>query len=115
MCLTGSGQGREAGLIDIALAKTLHNPAGSLQLDVRTRIDTGAFVALFGPSGAGKTTVLRMLAGLTPPDKGSIVVDGKTWFDSDARINLPPQQRAIGFMFQDYALFPNMNVRQNIA
>jgi molybdate transport system ATP-binding protein len=115
MCLTESGQGREAGLIDIALAKTLHSPAGSLQLDVRTRIDSDAFVALFGPSGAGKTTVLRMLAGLTPPDKGSIVVDGKTWFDSDARINLPPQQRAIGFMFQDYALFPNMSVRQNVA
>lgn len=102
-------------MIEIALTKTLRNPAGALQLDIRTRIDPGAFVALFGPSGAGKTTVLRLLAGLATPDSGSIVVNGKTWFDSAARINLPPQQRSIGIMFQDYALFPNMSVRENIA
>jgi molybdate transport system ATP-binding protein len=102
-------------VIEITLARTLHSAAGTLQLDVQTRIDSGAFVALFGPSGAGKTTILRMLAGLAAPDSGSIVVDGITWFDSSARVNLPPQQRSIGFMFQDYALFPNMTVRQNIA
>lgn len=102
-------------MISIALAKTLDSAGGKLQLDVRAHIEGGSLVTLFGPSGAGKTTVLRMLAGLTTPDSGSIVVNGKTWFDSAARINLPPQQRSIGFMFQDYALFPNMSVRQNIA
>lgn len=101
-------------MIDIALTRTLRGATGTLQLDIHTHIEQGNFVTLFGPSGAGKTTVLRMLAGLSPPDSGRIVVNGETWFDSEAGIDLPPQRRAIGFMFQDYALFPNMSVRQNI-
>jgi len=102
-------------MIEIALAKTLGSASGPLRLSIDTCIDKGSFVTLFGPSGAGKTTVLRMLAGLTQPDSGRIVVDGQTWFDAEQRINLPPQQRAIGFVFQDYALFPNLSVRENIA
>jgi molybdate transport system ATP-binding protein len=102
-------------LIDFTLNKTLHGAGGPLTLRVRAAIEPGGFVALFGPSGAGKTTVLRMLAGLADPDHGRIVVDGETWFDSDRRIRLSPQKRSIGFVFQDYALFPNLNVRQNVG
>lgn len=102
-------------MIDLTLAKTLQNADGRLQLELQTSFDNGSFVALFGPSGAGKTTVLRMLAGLTQPDSGKIVVGGTTWFDSSNKINLPPQRRSIGFVFQDYALFPNLSIRHNVA
>lgn len=102
-------------MIDIAISKKLDSASGALQLEVNTQIESGSFVALFGASGAGKTTILRMLAGLTTPDAGRIVVDGVTWFDAERRINLPPKKRSIGFVFQDYALFPNLNVRANIA
>jgi molybdate transport system ATP-binding protein len=102
-------------MIDISLTRTLHSAHGPLQLDVQASIAKGGFVTLFGASGAGKTTLLRMLSGLTHPDRGRVVVDGQTWFDSDRRINLPPQKRSIGFVFQDYALFPNLTVRENVA
>ena len=78
-------------------------------------IGEGESVCLFGPSGAGKTTLLRMLAGLIRPDSGRIEVDGQTWFDSAGGIDLPPQRRRAGLVFQDYALFPNMTVRGNLA
>jgi molybdate transport system ATP-binding protein len=104
-----------ANVIDFALTKTLHGAGGSLQLDVQATIAAGSFVTLFGPSGAGKTTILRMLAGLADPDGGRISVNGDIWFDSDKRIKLPPQKRSIGFVFQDYALFPNLSVRENVA
>jgi molybdate transport system ATP-binding protein len=106
---------RRADVIEIALTRTLHSASGPLQLNVQTIIEAGSFVTLFGPSGAGKTSILRMLAGLTDADQGKICVNGVTWFDSDERINLPPQKRSIGFVFQDYALFPNLTVRENVA
>jgi molybdate transport system ATP-binding protein len=106
---------RRADVIEIALTRTLHSASGPLQLNVHTIIEAGTFVTLFGPSGAGKTSILRMLAGLTDADQGKICVNGVTWFDSDERINLPPQKRSIGFVFQDYALFPNLTVRENVA
>lgn len=102
-------------MIEIAVAKTLQSACGRLALDLHAVIEAGSFTTLFGPSGAGKTTILRMLAGLTDPDHGSIIVGDQTWFDAARRINLPPQKRAIGFVFQDYALFPNLNVRENVA
>lgn len=102
-------------MIEIAVSKRLESASGALQLTVDTDIDSGIFATLFGPSGAGKTTILRMLAGLAQPDSGRIVVDGVTWFNAERHINLPPQKRAIGFVFQDYALFPNLSVRENVA
>lgn len=102
-------------MIDIALRKSLQSAAGQLDLDIRAIFDKRSFVTLFGTSGSGKTTILRMLAGLITPDSGKLVVAGQTWFDSFKRINIPPQERAIGIVFQDYALFPNLSVRQNVA
>lgn len=95
--------------------KTLHTPASqtSFRLEVSQTLNFGDFLALFGKSGAGKTTLLRILAGLTPPDSGYIKVGDEVW--QDGRFSLPPQKRSIGFMFQDYALFPHLNIEQNIT
>ncbi|NEX64364.1 ABC transporter ATP-binding protein [Noviherbaspirillum galbum] len=102
-------------MIEFSLRKSLTGASGILQLDAAARLEDRGMAALFGPSGAGKTTLLRMLAGLTLPDDGRIVVDGETWYDAKANVVLPPQRRSVGFVFQDHALFPNMNVRENIA
>lgn len=83
-------------------------------LDLQLTIEKGEFVTLFGESGAGKTSTLRMLSGLLRPDSGTIEVGEATWFSSQENIDLKPQQRKVGYVFQDYALFPNMNVRQNL-
>jgi molybdate transport system ATP-binding protein len=82
-------------------------------LDVNITADRGV-TALMGASGSGKSMTLRCIAGVTKPDEGYIELDGKALFDSENKINLPPQIRNTGFLFQDYALFPNMTVRQNI-
>ena len=78
-------------------------------------IENNAFITLLGPSGCGKTTTLRMIAGLETPTEGSISIDGKVVFDADEGINLPPNKRDVGFLFQNYALWPHMTVYQNIA
>jgi molybdate transport system ATP-binding protein len=71
-------------------------------------------VVLFGPSGCGKTTTLRCIAGLEKPDQGSIVLKNRTFFSSKNKAFLPPQKRRVGYMFQDYALFPHFTVKKNI-
>ena len=73
------------------------------------------FVTLLGPSGCGKTTTLRMIAGLEAPTSGRILIDGKPVFDSKKGVNVPPNKRDIGFLFQNYALWPHMTVYENIA
>lgn len=102
-------------MLDFSLQKKLHATNGEMLLQVACKFDTGKFYCLYGPSGAGKTSVLRMLGGLMQPDDGMITMNDTVWFDAHKRINIPPQQRKIGFVFQDYALFPNMNVRENIT
>jgi ABC-type sulfate/molybdate transport systems ATPase subunit len=72
-------------------------------------------LALVGPSGAGKTTVLRAVAGLAKPERGRIELDGRPWFDAAAGISLAPEERSVGLVFQDYALFPHLSVRKNVA
>ena len=78
-------------------------------------IENNAFITLLGPSGCGKTTTLRMIAGLETPTEGTISIDGQVVFDADRGINLPPIKRDVGFLFQNYALWPHMTVYQNIA
>lgn len=91
----------------------IHKDYGRFRLDVKFEAGNEA-VALLGASGSGKSLTLRCIAGIDKPDSGKIIVDGVTFFDSDKRINLPVQQRRVGLLFQNYALFPNMTVRQNI-
>lgn len=85
------------------------------EISIREEIKKGEFIVLHGPSGSGKTSILRMLAGLLSPDRGLIEVDGQLWFDSQSKSNLNVQKRNIGVVFQDYALFPNMTVHQNLG
>ena len=94
--------------LDIALGLRSYELRVALGVDRET-------VALVGPSGAGKTTVLQSIAGLRRPDRGRIAVGGRAWFDPEERVNLPPEQRSVGLVFQEYALFPHMSVRANVA
>ena len=83
--------------------------------NLNLKIDDHAFVTLLGPSGCGKTTILRMIAGLETPSSGRITIGGRAVFDSETGVNIPPNKRNVGFLFQNYALWPNMTVYGNIA
>jgi len=78
-------------------------------------IESGSFTTLLGPSGCGKTTLLRMIAGLETPDSGEICFDDRVVFSSEKKINVPPEKRRLGFVFQDFALWPHMSVYENVA
>lgn len=95
--------------IEVNIQKNL----GSFQLDVSFQ-QQGGVLALLGASGCGKSMTLRCIAGIETPDRGRIVLNGVTVFDSEKKINLPPQQRQVGLLLQSYALFPNMTVEENI-
>ncbi len=101
-------------MLELYLQKHLHTSEGDQLLEVALSVPKGTLLALYGKSGVGKTTILRMLAGLTLPDAGFIRVQGQCWFDAVQRTHLSPQKRMVGVLFQDYALFPNMTVRQNL-
>ncbi|HEY4209094.1 MAG TPA: ATP-binding cassette domain-containing protein [Puia sp.] len=88
--------------------------SGRQQMDVAFEVDKGQLLTLYGPSGAGKTTILRILAGLTSISAGHIVVDEETWYDSQRRVDVPTQRRSIGFVFQDFGLFPHWSVYDNL-
>lgn len=98
-------------MIKIDIQKQLHGSSGDMMLDVDLQINDHAFVALAGKSGSGKTTLLRILAGLEGA-RGQIIVDDEVWLDKG--FSLPPQKRKIGFVFQEYALFENMSVEENL-
>lgn len=98
----------------IELHKLLRHGKSRFQLEVAFSSDA-AHLALFGASGAGKTQTLKMIAGISKPDSGRIAISGRVLFDDKAGIDLAPQQRKLGYVFQDYALFPHLTVRQNIA
>ena len=98
-------------MIDIKIQKELLGASGLLELDVALQIEEGEFLALSGASGSGKTTLLRILAGLEEAE-GSIEVEQQSWLNASK--SLAPQKRSIGFVFQEYALFDNMTVLQNL-
>ncbi len=101
-------------MIHIALQKKLTAVDGEMLLDVDFTLKQGKLTTLYGESGVGKTSIFRIIAGLLKADKGLISVQQKTWLDTEQKICLKPQQRKIGFVFQDYALFPNMTVKENL-
>ena len=101
--------------IKIHIKQPIKSAKGNLLLEFDKEFKQSDFVAIYGESGAGKTTILRIIAGLLKPEFGFIKVGEKVWFDSQKGIFLPPQKRKVGFVFQDYALFPNLSVRENLA
>jgi molybdate transport system ATP-binding protein len=88
---------------------------GTFQLDLQIEVESGTCMALAGPSGAGKTSALRVAAGLLRPDRGSERCGEEPWLDTEAGIDLPPERRGVGYVFQDYALFPNLTAWRNVA
>ncbi|EKT0454277.1 sulfate/molybdate ABC transporter ATP-binding protein [Campylobacter jejuni] len=102
-------------MIKIDINHPMNTAKGKLNLNFKKDIESGKITALFGESGAGKTTLLKIIAGLIKPKFGRIEVYNELWFDSSKNFSLALQKRKIGFVFQDYALFPNMNVKENIG
>ncbi|MCE7061633.1 ABC transporter ATP-binding protein [Dyadobacter sp. CY343] len=101
--------------LNIAIRHTLHTAQGTLPMEVSFSLEKAAIMALTGPSGAGKTTLLKQIAGLLMPEEGKIAIGNALWLDTQNQYKSPPQQRNIGFVFQDYALFPNMSVAENLT
>ncbi len=97
----------------MSLFVEIEKQLGNFHLDVRFQAETET-LALLGASGCGKSMTLKCIAGIMTPDRGRIVLNGRVLFDSEARIDLPPQQRRVGYLFQNYALFPTMTVEKNI-
>jgi ABC-type sulfate/molybdate transport systems ATPase subunit len=98
-------------MLEIDIKKELRDFDLCLKLDV----DRGRTLMLVGDNGCGKTSLLNLVAGLSTPDEGRIYLDGQALFDSDMGINIPPESRGIGYVFQSYALFPHMSVYDNVA
>ena len=94
---------------EVALAR------GEFELDASVAVAAGECLALVGPSGGGKSTLLRAMAGLVRPDRGRVALGGETWFDGEAGIDVAPERRGVGFVFQEYALFPRMSAWRNVA
>ena len=99
----------------MALTARIEKRFGAFQLAVDLMAETGQPLALLGASGCGKSVTLKCIAGIERPDRGRIELDGRVLFDSEAGIDLPPQRRRVGFLFQSYALFPHMTVERNVA
>jgi molybdate transport system ATP-binding protein len=98
-------------MLEVAIEKRL----GTFRIDAKFSCETSGIVALFGRSGAGKTTLVNMLAGLLRPDAGRIVVGGTVLFDSERGLDLPPERRRLGYVFQEGRLFPHLSVRANLT
>jgi len=101
-------------MISINIEKKLKAYSGQQWLKVNREFTDGSIIKIYGPSGAGKTTLLKIIAGLVSPEKGIIKVDAITWLDTSVKTVLSPQKRMVGFVFQNYALFPNMTVREHL-
>ncbi|EDO8650578.1 sulfate/molybdate ABC transporter ATP-binding protein [Campylobacter jejuni] len=102
-------------MIKIDIKLPINTAKGKKQLELNTCLKANEITAIFGESGAGKTTLLKIIAGLIKPEFGRIEVGDELWFDTQKNVNLAIQKRKIGFVFQNYALFPNMSVKENIS
>ncbi|RZM27699.1 MAG: ATP-binding cassette domain-containing protein [Pedobacter sp.] len=102
-------------MIQIDIAHQLKRYRGIENLRIQANFQKGSTVQISGPSGVGKTTLLRIIAGLLKPDKGLIISNGETWLETDRGINTTVQSRNLGFVFQDYALFPNLSVKEHMS
>lgn len=100
--------------LDLKVQRRMQAAGQVFELDVTLQC-TQRQVVVFGPSGAGKSLTLKAVAGLLRPGQGHVTLQGQVLFDSHARVDLPPQRRRLGYVFQDYALFPHLSVRQNVA
>lgn len=98
-------------MLEIDVQKRLRN----FDLSIRLKVAEGEVVMLVGENGCGKTTLLNMIAGLTTPDAGEIALSGWILFDSESKIDVPPDSRNVGYVFQNYALFPHLSVYENVA
>lgn len=101
-------------MISIDIEIKLKAYHGGQLLRIKKQFNKASITKILGPSGSGKTTLLKMIAGLSSPETGEIIANGVTWFDAEQKINLSPQKRNAGFVFQNYALFPNMTVQQHL-
>lgn len=101
-------------LLKFRASKMLHTADGQQSLDIAFELEKGRLLTIYGPSGAGKTTILRILAGLTDIETGTIEADGEVWCDTQLKINIPARKRSVGMVFQDFALFPHLSVRGNL-
>lgn len=102
-------------MIKIDIKLPINTAKGKKQLELNTCLKANEITAIFGENGAGKTTLLKIIAGIIKPEFGRIEVEDELWLDTQKNINLSIQKRKIGFVFQDYALFPNMSVKENIS
>jgi len=101
-------------MIVIDIEKKMRAYEGHRLLQVKAEVTSNSITRITGPSGSGKTTLLKIIAGLTHPEKGKILVNSDTWLDTDVKTTLSPQKRKCGFVFQNYALFPNMTVKEHL-
>jgi len=99
----------------MALEVNLRRKLEYIDIDVSFSCGEESLLVLIGPSGGGKSSIIRMISGLDKPDTGSIRFDGQMWYDSGNKTFLPPQKRRLGYVFQDYTLFPHLNIYENAA
>jgi len=101
-------------MISIDIEKRLKTYNGQQLLKIVRQFPMGSITKIYGPSGVGKTTLLKIIAGFTKPEKGLITIEDVTWLDTASKTFVPPQKRMVGFVFQDYALFPNMTALEHL-
>jgi molybdate transport system ATP-binding protein len=100
---------------DFMLEASLFKRLGNLSIEAELSVEEPSVTVLFGRSGAGKSSIVKMLAGLMTPDRGRIAFGDKVFFDSAARVNLPPELRGVGYLFQEHRLFPHLSVKRNLT